>query len=380
LGRCYWHTGNFTKAGKSFIRAREHDCNRFRADNRINEIIRSAATDKPGITFLSDALSEIEQQSPNTITGNEFLFEHVHLNFKGNYLIAKTILIQLEHIFPDVLKDQRKDEINQISNSLCAAYLAYNNFEHYRISNLVLNGFIKQPPFTNQLYHSETIKLLEAELDSLQQVVQTQDSNLTINTFEEALRKRPTDWFLHNKFADYLADDNIRKYQQAADHYLFVMKAIPHDPNVIVKRGVVLAKLGRLQESLSHFQKALSINPSLAKAYFNLGLIYQKLKNLDLTVENYKKAVLFEPTHSKAYNNLAFIYSNKGDASKALETIDLGLKYIPNDLLLNYNKAMILYQSNRKTEAILQLHHVIRIAPNEVKIQEKLNEWLVNEK
>ena len=48
LGRCYWYTGNFTEARKYYIRAREYDCNRFRADNRINEIIRSAGSGNTG--------------------------------------------------------------------------------------------------------------------------------------------------------------------------------------------------------------------------------------------------------------------------------------------------------------------------------------------
>ncbi len=378
LGRCYWQTKNFTEAGKSYKLAREYDCNRFRADNRINEIIRSAATEIPGTTFLADALSEIKKHSPHGVPGNEFLYEHVHMKFEGNYLVAKTILNQLEQIFPDALKD-RKTNI-QISDLLCAALLAYNNFERYQIRELVLNGFIRQPPFTNQLYHSETVDHLETELDSLREVIQDQDPNHTINSFEYALRERPTDWFLHEKYADYLADDNVRKYREAADHYQFVMNAIPHDPNAYIKRGVVLGKLGRLQESLSQFQQALKINPELAKAYFNSGLIYQKLKNTDLAVENYEKAVLYEPTHSRAYNNMAFIYTQEGNISRALATIEQGLKATPNDLLLNYNKAMILYQNGRKTEAIEQLQHALQIAPNDAKIQAKLNEWLTKDK
>ena len=378
LGRCYWQTKNFTEADKSYKLAREYDCNRFRADNRINEIIRSAAKEIPGTTFLADALSEIKQHSPHRIPGNEFLYEHVHMKFEGNYLVAKTILNQLKPIFPDALKG-RKTNI-QISDSLCVARLAYNNYERYKIRELVLNGFIKQPPFTNQLYHLETVEQLETELDSLRQVIQDQDSNHTVNTFKYALSKRPTDWLLHEKYADYLADDNVHKYQEAVDQYQFVINTIPHDPNAYVKCGVVLGKLGRLQESLDQFQQALKINPELAKAYFNSGLIYQKLKNTDLAVENYEKAVLYEPTHSRAYNNIAFIFTQQGNISKALATIERGLKATPNDLLLNYNKAMILYQNGRKTEAIAQLQHALQIAPNDVKIQTKLNEWLTKDK
>ena len=377
LGRCYWNSGNFTEAGKCYKLAREYDCNRFRVDNRINEIIRSEAMAILGTTFLADGLSEIEQESPHGIPGNEFLYEHVHMNFKGNYLVAKTILNQLEHIYSDVLKDKRSNV--QISDSLCATYLAYNNFERYRILELVLNGLIDQPPFTNQLYHSETIEHLRAESDSLQHVIQIQDSNHTINTFKYALRKRPSDWLLRDKYADYLADDNVHMYQKAADNYQFVIQTITHDPNAYVKRGVVLAKLGQLQESLDEFQLALKINPTIAKAYFNSGLVYQKLKKSDLAIENYEKAISYEPIHSKAYNNLAYIFSQQGDKSKAMATIEEGLKAAPNDLLLNYNKAMYFYQYGRKTEAIEQLRYVTRLAPNNLKIQEKLNEWLRKE-
>jgi tetratricopeptide (TPR) repeat protein len=380
LGRCYWYTDNFTEAGKSYIRAREYDTNRFRADNRINDIIHRTGTALKGITFLADALSEIEQRSSYGIPGNEFLLEHVHLNFKGNYLVARTILNQLEYIFSDVLKDQKIDETVQITDSLCAAYLAYNNYEHHRILELVLNGFIKEPPFTNQLYHSETIEHLEAELDSLKHVIQAQNINYMINTYEDALRKRPADWLLHYKYAGYLADDYVRKYQEAVDQYQFVIKTVPHDPNTYVMRGVVMGKLGRLQESLNDNKLALRMNPTIARAYFNSGLIYQKLNKTKLAVENYEKAVFYEPTHSKAYNNMAFIFSKQGDISKAMAIIDQGLNTTPNDLILNYNKAMYLYQTGRKPEAIEQLRHVIRIAPNEVKIQEKLNEWLREEK
>ncbi len=372
LGQCYRQTGNFTEAQKYYINAREYDCNRFRADNRINKIISRAAAEMPGTTFLADALSRIEQQSSNGIPGNEFLYEHVHLNFEGNYLVAKTILNQLENIF----KDRQANEAIVISDSLCAAHLAYNNFERHRILELVLNGLIKKPPFTNQLYHSKTVETFESELDSLKNIIKNQESNNTINTFEDAIRKRPADWVLHDKYADYLADDNVRKYQEAVDQYQFVMNTVPNDYNVYVKYGVVLAKLGRLQDALCQFQNALSINSATAKAYFNSGLIYQKFNKIDLAVENYEKAVLYEPTYSKAFNNLAFIFSQQGDSLKALETVEQGLKATPNDLLLNYNKAMILYQSGRKTDAINQLRRVIKIEPNDVRIREKLNEWL----
>ncbi|MEJ2052592.1 MAG: tetratricopeptide repeat protein [Calditrichaceae bacterium] len=231
LGRCYWNTSKFQKARRHFVYAREYDANRFRADNRINKIIRRSASAIMGTTFLADAVSQIERKSPHGIPGNKFLLEHVHLNFEGNYQVARTILNQIKLIFPTRIKNQKIDESIQITDSLCAAYLAYNNYEKHRILELVLNGFIRQPPFTNQLNHKETIKDLESELDSIQLVIQSQDSNQMAKTYEDALQKRPSDWLLHYKYAGYLADDNVAKYQKAVHQYEYVIQAVPHDPN-----------------------------------------------------------------------------------------------------------------------------------------------------
>ncbi|HES59089.1 MAG TPA: tetratricopeptide repeat protein, partial [Caldithrix sp.] len=156
LGHCYWESGNFTQARKHYFNAREYDTNRFRADNRINTIIRNSAVSLDGFAFLADALSEIQQKCPGGLPGNDFLLEHVHLNFEGNYQVAHTIFKQIEQIIPDRLKNIKTNNSINISDSLCAGYLAYNYYEKHHILELVLNGFIKQPPFTNQLYHLET--------------------------------------------------------------------------------------------------------------------------------------------------------------------------------------------------------------------------------
>ena len=43
MGRCYWETGVYDQARRSFERARDLDSLRFRADSRLNEIIRTWA-------------------------------------------------------------------------------------------------------------------------------------------------------------------------------------------------------------------------------------------------------------------------------------------------------------------------------------------------
>ena len=60
LGRCYFLSGQYDEAKQRYIKARELDAIRFRADNRINEIIREIAKKKSSNgVYLADAVRGI---------------------------------------------------------------------------------------------------------------------------------------------------------------------------------------------------------------------------------------------------------------------------------------------------------------------------------
>lgn len=69
------------ESASEFRCALELDGLRFRADVRINEIIREATTEFPNAHLAKSA----ESLFPG---GRELFFEHVHLTFEGNNAIA----------------------------------------------------------------------------------------------------------------------------------------------------------------------------------------------------------------------------------------------------------------------------------------------------
>jgi hypothetical protein len=42
----------------------------------------------------------LSANSPHQIPGEEFFYEHVHLNFQGNYLLARAFAEQIESAWP----------------------------------------------------------------------------------------------------------------------------------------------------------------------------------------------------------------------------------------------------------------------------------------
>lgn len=121
--------GEYDKARERYVKAQEFDALRFRADAHINSIIRDAAKDgyEQGVYFV-DVAKALEEQSPHGTCGKELFYEHAHPNFKGNYLLAKSVFEQVQKILPEEIK--RKESSKPLATEdECGKYLAYTEWD-----------------------------------------------------------------------------------------------------------------------------------------------------------------------------------------------------------------------------------------------------------
>ena len=95
IGQCLLKAGRCAEARERFELARDLDVLRFRADSRINAIIREVAGEQAaaGVRFV-DAERALAQSDPEAkgISGGNLFYEHVHLTFDGNYVLARAVL------------------------------------------------------------------------------------------------------------------------------------------------------------------------------------------------------------------------------------------------------------------------------------------------
>ncbi|MDT8303466.1 MAG: hypothetical protein RQ760_18445, partial [Sedimentisphaerales bacterium] len=229
LGRCYWAVAEYQKARERYIRARELDTLRFRSDTRINKIIHDVAggrTDE-GI-YLTDAAKYLEGNSPYDTPGKELFYEHVHLNFKGNYFLAKTVFGQVEKLLPpNLAKTQQSDNHQILNEDQCAQRLAYTGWDRYQIANKVLNDFIKQPPFTNQLYQQERVIQMEQNIEDLKKYLAPDAMGDVVPEYLQAIQKSPSDWRLRWKYGKFLTE-GLKDYKGAAEQMQLVRQWLPH--------------------------------------------------------------------------------------------------------------------------------------------------------
>jgi tetratricopeptide (TPR) repeat protein len=199
MARCLWNVGDFSAAKGRYIRARDLDTLRFRADSRINEIISSVAKSSGPDTTLLDADSRFAAESRNGIVGSELLYDHVHFTPPGNYLMAHAAFEQIVDSLPAAVRAsaQATAPLTEID---CERLLAFTGHDRARVAGEMLDR-LQRPPFTTQLNHGEQVQRLMFRAAGSTETFQD-----TLAQYQWALAQTPNDLTLHYKLGFLLFD------------------------------------------------------------------------------------------------------------------------------------------------------------------------------
>ncbi len=376
LGRCYEKTAADEDARNYYIRAREQDTLRFRADAGINRIIRDVSGNRTdsGI-YLLDTVKTFDAESPHQIAGQELFYEHVHLNFNGNYLLAKTICEKVKTLLPDQIRNQITEEPPVLSLDECARRLAYTDWERFTITQKILNRFIKTPPFTNQLYHEQQVAGLEQTLRDLAAQIGPDQFPALAAQYRWAVEHSPDDWFLHKKCGDFLLEAGPDNYQAAIGHYQAALEQVDHYTLHVILGGA-LGKAGDVEGTIRHSNRALEIYPYCVGAYSNLALAYHKKGNEEKAIAYYYETLKMWPTNDMAYNNLGPLLRKQGKIDEAIALYQKAVVYLDDSPVMHHSLGCVLADQQRDAEAIKEFKTALEIAPDFKPAQKALDTLL----
>jgi tetratricopeptide (TPR) repeat protein len=373
LGQCYQAISQYEKAKERYIKARELDTLRFRPDRQINEIIRDVADNRQddGIYFV-DTAGLLEANSPNGTPGEELFYEHVHFNFTGNYLVAKTIFEQIEKILPDKTRLHKTESAGLLTEQQCRQYLAYTDWDRCRVGYLLLNKLLKKPPYTNQLDHNERIRVIEHELKNLKASLDRQSLASAKKLYLEAILQAPADWWLHWGYADLLTR-GLKNRRAGAEQRRIVTELVPNSHTAHYAYATSLANMGNLDAAITATQTALRLYPIYANAHHWLAMIYLRKGNTDKAIEHFSNAIRLRPDRVKGYTKLGPLLEQEGKVGKAEQLYRKGLTLSANKVTLHYQLALLLANQKRFDEAIEEIQICLKSKPNSAELLEFLD-------
>jgi tetratricopeptide (TPR) repeat protein len=381
MGRCQLVIGETNKAADSLAKARDCDALRFRADTQINRAVRNAATAHPE-TVLVDFASKARAASPEGVPGASLFYEHVHLNFDGNYLLASAVLEPVEK----ALGLQNPRSLPDVE--ACKKALAFTPFCESRVVESVLKR-VEIAPFTGRDGNVEEIQRAQGRLAALKSLVNPQNEE---SVFEKAIVARPNDPLLHLIFIDYLMENaqTNRALAEAEASYRFA----PFEYLTVVNLGAAHFRLKHFAEAERYLNQAISFNPYFTRAYEQLASVYEEQKNYDKAAEMMDKGRAGSKTKAVFYNRVGVALAKERQYDQAIASFQNALKFDPNmgeaqtnlvrcidqkdgklpsaeasDL---FNQANRLLKSNQFTNAVELYLQVVQMEPTHAKAQNNL--------
>lgn len=160
----------------------------------------------------------------------------------------------------------------------------------------------------------------------------------SLGKYQEAVKS-------YDKASKFKFDSNIAQFKQRKRKPLKdkTHKRSDNFYPVWYNRGNALLRLGRYEQAIDSYSKALRYNPTEYEAFYNKGNALFFLKRYEEAIKSYDSCLRFHKECFQALNNRGNALSLLGSYEEAIESYDKALEKLTNLFYDNINKSYILY-------------------------------------
>ncbi len=147
--------------------------------------------------------------------------------------------------------------------------------------------------------------------------------------------------------------------------------------------GFALVGVGRIEEAIEHYEKALQISPNYIKARFNLGNAFLRQQKPEEAIVQWKQVIGLEPDNADAFHSIGYALSRLGRFDESVRYYQQAQAIKPQDKTIRealakvrevkqkiekasacHEAANALAAQGKFTEAIAQYQQALQINPN----------------
>ncbi len=344
---CLYALDRVAEAGPLFARARDLDTLRFRADSAMEKVIREVATTNAsrGVS-LCDLTAVLEEHSRNRLLGDDVLLDHVHLNFRGNFLAALAVMRTIREALPEVgLSEPERTPAELLT--LCRDRLLFTNREMYDLA-MVMYRRKTLAPFAGQITHEAELQRLREGLFALRRMVR--DGAVAEEVFLHAVEQAPLDSYLNARYGQFLLDrgrigEAIRRYEQ-------VLQSRPHDMTVRLALARAYAQGGMKDQAIDALMSRESpYRYDRKEALLMLGTHYAQNGRIAEAATVYEELHKMAPRNVDVLVNLAAAASHRQDYVAMKRHLDKVLQIDPASIQGRINMGNYYAKQNQPAEA-----------------------------
>ena len=360
-GKCQLGMENRDEAQKEFEMARDRDSLPFRADTQLNKIVAEVGARRagPGLAFV-DGAAAMNFASPQGIAGREYFYEHVHLNFEGNYLLARTLAESVLKMLPTTISGTNPNG-QWASFDTASRRLALNDWDRRRVYDSIGRRFV-EPPFAGNADHTNQLEKIRRDFNTIRQRIKPEAARQVKQMYQELLKTNATDYYIAGNYAKFLED--IGDIEGAAAAWTQEQELLPFEAAPYLYLGKIQARQKKTDEALANLTHALEIRPDSAEALDEKGHILLDKRRLDEAKPLLVAALRLQPKNAHIWLHMADAAAASGDRAGALTCLMQAAGAQPGLWEPQYLLGVELAARDRIKEAKIHFAEAVRLRPD----------------
>lgn len=142
--------------------------------------------------------------------------------------------------------------------------------------------------------------------------------------------------------------------------------------------ATALHAAGRSTEAMTHFERAIALQPDYAPAYNNMGVAQRAAGQLDRAIDSYRRALAVEGDYPDAHYNLANALLEKQQPVEAAAHFETALASIPDSAGVRNNLGIALMAQGRGADAIAAFRAAVAAEPESARAHRNLGSALAD--
>jgi tetratricopeptide (TPR) repeat protein len=139
----------------------------------------------------------------------------------------------------------------------------------------------------------------------------------------------PNDPEVLTTLTDWLIQTN--KLKKAEETAQTILKIMPEQAQVHLMLGRLQRKNGQLDQALSHFSDAITIDPNMVDAYIEMGKTYQDRREIEKAIQIFQKGSQADASDPRPYYYAGMALKECKDYTGAESMLKQAKKYAPSD-------------------------------------------------
>ena len=147
------------------------------------------------------------------------------------------------------------------------------------------------------------------------------------------------------------AEDEMRNHAAAIEQFRAAVKADPREPNVHFGLGYLLWTQNQFEEAAQEFQAELVNVPANSQALAFLADSDMQLNHSGQAMPLIQKAIKIDPNLARAHLDLGILYADSGHREEAIREFKTAARLSPDDPAPHWRLARLYQSMGNKTEA-----------------------------